>query len=191
MRSGLVGTGIVFLALGILMVLFLWPMVGFETKDTFSMEDVMGGETIRYVGEITSIDESGEIFVLELDNGEIEAYTKEEDFELKEKVFVTIKFGNNVTNWDENNYEVQKMPTIGGSLGAIFSIFGSVLLIVGIATRKRKLIELVKFTAEPPAQDIQIEQVTCPKCKKVFGIVGIARPAKISCPECGLEGTVQ
>jgi hypothetical protein len=191
MRLGVSAIGILLIFVGILLVLFFWPLVDYETQDTFRLEDVKGKDTKRYVGEITEVTEFGEVYILELDDGVLEAYTREKDFELNDNVLVTIEFGENTTNWDENTYRVQKIPTLEGSLGAIFLIFGSVILLFGIVTRKKKLAELVKFTVESPAQDTKIEQVTCPKCKNVFGIEGIARPAKISCPECGLEGTVQ
>jgi hypothetical protein len=223
MRVGLTLIGIVFFVIGILMVLFLWPMIGYETSETFRMEDVKGGETVMYVGEITAITEYGEIFVLELDYGALVAYTGEEDFEENEMVLVTIDFGDNVTNWDENDYTVQKIPTIGGSFGLVVLIIGLVVTIAGLVTRKRTVEELMKFSVQSvpspmteelsasssqlfptsqvlpasqpvpiqPSQTTQIEQTTCPRCGRVFGVMGLSRPVKISCPDCGLEGILE
>lgn len=224
MRIGLVVTGIVFLVIGILMVLFFWPMVGYETKETFRMKEVKAGDVIRYVGEITDITEFGDINVLELDNGVLEVYTEEEDFHENEKVLVTIEFGENTTNWGENTYRVQKIPTLEGSFGAVIFLFGLVVMAAGIAARKRMVEELVQISVQPAVQSpmpktsqvsaglptppsealttsssvsaqylhpTQIEQVTCPKCGKVFGVKGLPRPAKISCPECGLGGILE
>ncbi|UCG67943.1 MAG: zinc ribbon domain-containing protein [Thermoplasmata archaeon] len=190
MRTGYVAIGIILLLIGILMVLFFWPLIDYETKDTFHIEDVKAKETIRYVGEITNITEIGDVQVLEMDEDVLQVYTKEKDFDLQENVLITIEFGDNTTNWEENIYQVQRIPTFEGSLGAFLFIFGSVVMIVGFATRKRKLLESVKFTLQPAAQGKKIEQVTCPKCGNVFGVQGLTRPAKITCPECGLEGTI-
>jgi hypothetical protein len=213
MRAGLTITGIVLLTIGILMVLFLWPLIGYETSETFHMEELKGGEKVTYVGEITAITEYGKMFVLELDYGTLVAYTEEEDFKENEMVLVTIKFGDNVTNWDDNDYIVQKIPTVGGSFGLIILIVGLVIMIAGLVTRKKTVEELMKFSVQrvpsmrtedvssssqliptsqtapiQPPQSTQIEQTTCPRCGKVFGVMGESRPLKISCPECGLEG---
>jgi hypothetical protein len=223
MRAGLTIIGMVLLIIGILMVLFLWPMIGYETSETFRMEELKGGETIMYVGEITEITEFGEIFVLELDDGALNAYTREDEFQENEMVLVTIDFGDNVTNWDENDYTVQKIPTIGGSFGLVVLIIGLVVMIAGLVTRKRTVEELMKFSVQSvpstipeesqvlasqptpvqqasitsqtvpiqPPQPTQIEQTTCPRCGRVFGVMGLSRPVKISCPECGLEGILE
>jgi hypothetical protein len=182
--------GTLLLSIGILMVLFFWPVIDYETKDTFRLEDVKGKETKRYVGIITEIAEFGDVHVLEIDNGVLEVFTKVKDFEENDNVLVIIEFGENTSNWEENTYQVQKIPTLEGSLGALILIIGSVIMIIGIVTRKKELIDSVQFTAEQP-QDTQIENVTCPKCGTIFGVRESTRPAKISCPQCGLEGTVK
>ena len=104
MRAGLIVSGMILLILGILMILFFWPMLAYETKDTFDIENIKGNETVKYVGEITDITQSGEIYVLELDEGVLQAYTRDENFKSHDNVVVTIEFGSNATNWDENSY---------------------------------------------------------------------------------------
>ncbi|UCE75348.1 MAG: hypothetical protein JSV56_06520 [Methanomassiliicoccales archaeon] len=205
MRIGLTVCGSTFLLIGIFMVLTFWPLIDYETKDTFVMEEVKGGETKRYVGEITEITELADIYVLELDNGVLEAFTKEKNFELDEKVLVTITFGENASNWDENTYQVQKIPTLGGSLGFVIFILGLILLIAGLVKKKHTMEELFNFSVSPATQstthssipqdaqsanvsNAKIEQVTCPKCNRVFEVKVLAKPVKISCPECGVEG---
>ncbi len=222
MRSSVVVIGDVFFVIGIAMILFFWPIIGFETKNTFHIEEVEGGETLRYVGEITDINESGEYFVLELDNSPLDAYTKEEGFELNEKVFVTIEFGENLMNWDEHSYQVEKVPTLLGTLGMLIVLFSFIIIIVGFTSRKKTLEELVKFSAQPGVQSSlpqepqqappsskyftepapqsmpsslspqpgKIQQITCPKCGKVFAVQVETKHMKISCPNCGLAGVL-
>lgn len=203
MRTGLVVIGVVFFVIGLIMVLFLWPMIGYENKDTFHIKEVEGGETLRYVGEITEINESGEYFVLDLDNGVLDAYTKEEGFEPNEKVFVTIEFGENATNWNENSYQVEKIPTLGGTLGMLIVVFSFIIIIVGIVSRKKTLEELVKFCSQPGVQSSlpqEPQQVppsptyfTEPSPQSMPSSVS-PQPAQIqqtTCPKCGKVFTVQ
>ncbi|GAF67285.1 unnamed protein product, partial [marine sediment metagenome] len=127
-------------------------MIDYETKETFDYGAVNDGDRIKYVGEITEMTKSGEIYVLELDNGVLEAYTDEEGFNLNENVLVTIKFGNNITNWDENTYYVQKIPTIAGSLALVIGVFGLVFAIGGVVTKKRSIEDLIRFTVQPTVE---------------------------------------
>jgi hypothetical protein len=218
MRAGLIVAGTILLILGILLILIFWPVIAYETKDTFDIEEIKGNETVKYVGEITGISQSGEIYVLELDEGVLQAYTRDENFESHDNVVVTIKFGTNATNWDENSYTVDKIPTSFGILGAIISLLGIVVMSAGIMTKKLTVEDVVQFkvepapsppmqtqpqvtdsaqgqtpvkaskTAEAAKQSPEMVNVTCPGCKKVFGIPKTDRPEKIKCPECGLEG---
>jgi hypothetical protein len=218
MRAGLALAGIILLILGILMTLFFWPMIAYETKDTFEIEDIKGNETVKYVGEITEITQSGEIYVLELDEGVLLVYTRDEEFEPNDNVVVTIKFGSNATNWDENSYTVEKIPTSFGILGAIIFLLGIVIMSAGTMAKKLTVEDVVQFKVEPaPSPPMQTQpqapdsaqgqaaaqaskvaeaatqsqemvNVTCPGCGKVFGISKTDGPEKIKCPECGLEG---
>lgn len=218
MRAGLIVGGMILLILGILMILFFWPMIAYETKDTFDIEDIKGNETVKYVGEITQVTQSGEIYVLELDEGILQAYTRDENFESNDNVVVTIEFGGNATNWDENSYIVEKIPTSFGILGALIFLLGIVVMSAGIISKKLTVEDVVQFKVEPaPSQPMQTQpqtpesaqgqttvqasktveratqsqdmvNVTCPGCGKVFGIPKTDRPEKIKCPECGLEG---
>ncbi|UCE37811.1 MAG: zinc ribbon domain-containing protein [Thermoplasmata archaeon] len=228
MRAGFVVMGLVILIIGIFMVLMLWPLIAYETKDSFEISDVKEEKTIRYVGEITAITQTGDIYILELDNGEILVYTKDDTFDKDDNVLITIEFGKNATNWDENSYLVEKIPTLGGSFGVLFIVLGLVVMIAGSITKKLTVEDVVQFKVEPATQGTmqiasqpgaspsgqppsksmlspqeaqaaqtdlpspsQLEQVTCPKCKKVFVITKTSRPAKISCPECGLTGRLE
>ncbi len=201
---GLTVIGSILFIIGILMVTFFWPVLGFETKDTYNIEDVKGGETVRYAGSLTNITEVGGIYVLELDDGAVEVYTKNKDFNLNDHVLVTIIFGNNASNWDENQYHVQRIPTTGGYLGLIVVILGLSIAIAGLVSKKSTLEDILHFNVhhkvqpsrlstashgtELQPQTLNVEQVTCPKCGYVFGVKGLLRPARISCPKCGLEG---
>jgi hypothetical protein len=196
MRAGILGFGIAIAILGLVLVIFFWPLIGFETNDTFSMDDVKEETSVKYVGQVTDISESAGFYRLELDNGNLAAYTDSESFEFRDKVFVTIEFGKNLTNWDENTYLVKKVPTLEGAFGALFLITGSFFAIVGAKMKKTTIEETLEFNVQSPIQssntnDIKTEEVTCPKCKKVFGVSGNERPLKIVCPECGVEGIVK
>jgi hypothetical protein len=218
MRAGLALAGIILLILGILMILFFWPLISYETKDTFDIEEIEGNETVKYVGEITEITQSGEIYVLELDEGVLQAYTRDESFESNDNVVVTIEFGSNATNWDENSYTVEKIPTSFGILGALLFLLGIVVMSAGFIAKKLTVEDVVQFKVEPaPSPPVQAQpqvpqpaqgqttvqgsnkaeapmpsqemvHVTCPGCKKVFKIPKTEQPEKIKCPECGLEG---
>lgn len=142
MKIGYVVIGLVLLVIGIIMVLLLWPMVGFETKDTFEMDEIKGGETVRYVGEITEKTKFGDVYVLELDNGVLEVYTDDEEFNINERVLVIIEYGDDTANWDENTYSVKKVPTIEGLIGLIMGILGIVVLVLGIIAKKTKIEDL-------------------------------------------------
>lgn len=206
--------------LGILMILFLWPQIAYETKGTFDINDLKGNETVRYVGKVTHKTQAGEIYVLELDEGVIQVYTRDESIEAHDTVFVTIKFGANVTRWDENSYTVEKIPTFGGTLGAFIFIVGLIVTIWGLSAKKLTVEDVIHFKVEPaPTQPMQIQpkvgdaaqgqitttsqeptdavsqtqkmvHVTCPGCGKVFGFLETDSPEKIKCPECGLEGRI-
>lgn len=178
-------------------------MIGYETKDTFQFEDVKGGETLRYVGEITEINESGEYFIMELDNGELDAYTKEEGYELNEMVFVTIEFGENATNWNENTYQVEKIPTLVGTLGMLIFVFSCIIIIFGIASRKKTLEELVKFSTQPGVQSSLPQEPqqaltsptyfpeTSPQSMPYSVGPKPAQGQQTTCPKCGNIFTVQ
>jgi hypothetical protein len=196
MRAGITGFGIVIIVLGMVLVLFFWPLIGFETSETYSMDDAKEESSVKYVGEITDISEFAGFYRLELDNGNLAAYTDSENFELDDKVVVSIEFGKNLTNWDENTYLVKKVPTLEGTLGSFFIVLGSIFTIAGAKMKKSSLEEILEFNIQPPIQspdatDIKTEQVTCPKCGKVFGVSGNERPLKIVCPDCGVEGIVK
>lgn len=196
MRAGILGFGIVVAILGLVLVIFFWPLIGFETSETFSMDDAKEESSVKYVGEITDISESAGFYRLELDHGNLAAYTDSEDFEWHDEVFVSIEFGKNLTNWDENTYLVKKVPTIEGALGSLFLVTGSFFTVVGARLKKTSIEEILEFDIQPPIQspntnDIKTEQVTCPKCGKIFGVSGNERPLKIVCPDCGVEGIVK
>lgn len=200
--------GMALFIVGLTLVLFLWPVIGYETTDSFDIDDVKKGDTVRYVGEITDITQVGEIFVLVLDDGSLDVYTKEEGFETQDQVVVTVMFGTNATNYDENTYLVQKIPTLEGSIGAVAIFTGLVFMVIGIRTKKLTIEDVVKFTIgpapeipvqsqdpkadEPPVpQQPKKENVTCPGCGKVFEVSKSPQPSKITCPECGLSGRLQ
>jgi DNA-directed RNA polymerase subunit RPC12/RpoP len=196
MRIGIAAVGVVLIASGLLLILLFWPLLDFETKDTFNMDDVNENDRIKYVGEITKINEFAGIYELELDSGSLVAFTDLEDFELNDDVVVTIEYGNNLTNWDESTYTVEKVPTMTGMLGALIFIAGLVVGIAGIGLKKPSLEDFVEFDIQPPAQsqvseDMKIEDITCPKCKKVFRVKGTEKSMKIKCPHCGVEGILK
>jgi hypothetical protein len=211
MRSGILGLGIVLFISGMVLVIFLWPLMGFETHETFEEGDIQSNSTLKYVGEVTDVGESAGFYVLELDFGILQAYTDSEDFEVDDTVVVTIEYGDNTTNWDENTYSVERVPTTSGLLGALLLIIGIVTIVVGAVSKRPKLEDLVSFSSKPPmhpmdipdsqpydavipqrqtgpANALKADSVTCPKCGKVFGVHGLTPPMKIKCPQCGVEG---
>lgn len=199
MRAGIFGIGFLIFIIGFLVFLYMWPFIAFETDDTFDMADIEDGDTVRYKGSITDINRSGDIYALELDSGVLVAYTKQEDFKEDQVVLVTIEFGGNATNYDENTYLVQSVPTLESDIGLFFTFIGLGVMIAGAATKRQSLEDVLKFESAPPleiAQESEAEggpqQVTCPNCKHVFGVSGIVqRPARITCPECGTSGIVE
>jgi hypothetical protein len=216
MRAGILGLGTILSILGIILVLLLWPFMGYETQETFEMDDVKEDSTIKYVGEITDIGEFAGIYVLELDHGALEAFTDSGNFDLNDQVVVTIEFGGNTSNWDENTYTVEKIPTMGGIYGTLFFFIGLVMCLVGLITKKASLMDAVEFSIKPPTQipsqgavqstafdssasqlqpasvhDEKGDEVTCPKCRRIFKVSGKSRPMKITCPECGVEGILK
>lgn len=204
MRAGLAGFGFFLAAAGVLIVLFFWPMTAYETQDTFDLSDVSEGETVRYVGTITNISQSGDIYTLELDSGVLDAYTRDDDFQEEQEVLATIEFGSDPSNYDENTYSVQSIPTLEGLIGLFMTLIGFAILIAGFALKKPRVEDVVRFEKAPPLPPVaqestapgvqgqpKVEQVTCPKCSKVFGVSGVQRPARISCPECGTAGIIE
>jgi hypothetical protein len=206
MRAGILGLGLIIFILGLLMLIFFWPLIGYETQDTFSESDIESHSTLKYMGEVTEVREFAGFFQLELDFGTVFAYTNSDDFEINDNVMVTIVYGDNTTNWDENTYTVEKVPTSLGLTGVLFLIIGLVAMGVGAASKRPILEDLVTFSTKPPVQPLKMpetdempvhpisspasfgDQVTCPKCGKVFGIHGLTPPIKIKCPQCGVEG---
>jgi hypothetical protein len=201
MRSGIFGIGFLIFIVGVLVLLYMWPFIAYETEDTFDINEVGEGDTIRYLGSITDINRSGDIYKLEMDSGVLEAYTKDDDFEEDQKVLVTIEFGSNATNYDENTYLVQALPTMEGYMGLFLTLIGLVIMVAGAAAKKQRLEDVLKFESAPPLEipdqpetDIAEgpQQVTCPSCNHVFGISGtLQRPARITCPKCGTSGIVE
>ena len=198
MRLGIFGFGILLFIIGILMTLFFWPFIAYETEHTFDINDVEDGDTIRYLGSITEINRSGDIYVLELDSGALLAYTKQDDFKEDQVVLVTIEFGSNATNYDENTDLVQALPTMEGYISFILTLIGLGVMVAGAMAKKQRLEDVLKFETAPPLEVAEepepeggIQQVTCPNCKRVFGVSGVQRPARITCPECGTSGIVE
>jgi hypothetical protein len=202
MRAGILGLGVAIFILGLLMLIFFWPLIGFETQDTFSDDDIQSNTTLKYMGEVTDVQEFAGFFQLELDFGTLHAYTNSEDFERSDMVLVTIIYGENTTNWDENTYTVEKVPTTLGLLGIVLLIIGLVATGAGVALKRPNLEDLVSFSTKAPVHHQEIpdvqeskgsgasqgDHVTCPKCGKVFGVHGLTPPTKIKCPQCGVEG---
>jgi hypothetical protein len=204
MRAGLAGLGFLLTAAGVLLVMFFWPVMAYETQDTFDIADVSDGETVRYLGTITDINQSGDIYTLELDSGALTAYTKDDGFEEGQEVLVTIEFGGDPANYDDNAYSVQSVPTSEGTIGLFLTLIGFVILVTGLALKKSTVEDIIRFEKAPPLPAVvlestapgaqgqaDVEKVTCPNCKHVFGISGIQRPARITCPECGTSGIVE
>jgi hypothetical protein len=197
MRLGILFTGFAVLFLGLTLMLFLWPLTGYETKDSIGSLKEQSGGTLRYVGSITDIERSGQMYSLEMDHGVLSAYSPEEDFEEGDRVLVTIQFGENTTNWYENTYSVQKVPTNEGIMGFLLSICGLLVTIYGLAAKIKDIGEIVKFEIHPVVdsditsaklRDMQTEvpdQKALGGSKETQGISAGEKLERVSCPKCG------
>jgi hypothetical protein len=199
MRAGYVEIGLIVFLVSLIFTIYTWPLIDFETENSFEISEVEEGDKVRYIGDITDITRSGDIFILELDSGNLIAYTKDDDFKEDQRVFVTIEFGGNISNYDENTYLVQPFPTTDGMIGMVFTFVGLGIIAAGARAKKQRLEDVIKFETAPPLEMVEppedeegVQKVTCPSCKHVFGVSGTQqRPARISCPQCGTTGIVE
>jgi hypothetical protein len=181
------------------MMLYTWPFIDYETKDTYDINEVDEGDIVRYVGTITEINRAGDIYILELDAGVVEAYTRQDDFKEDQVVFVTIYYGDNVTDYDEDNFLVQNIPTTEGYMSLLIIFLGFIVMAMAFIPRQQRVEDAINFVTAPPLEITEQpqgeegpQQVTCPSCNHVFGVSGtLQRPARITCPKCGTSGIVE
>ncbi len=144
MKKEAIGLGIFLLIIGLIMILFWWPLIDFETKDTIedARENANEGDTIKYIGKVTAKYESNHYLLysdgrreyyynIAIDNGEFSYELSPEEsknININDTVLVTTKVD------AEGNLEVhnvEKVPTLLGAVGAFTFGPGIVLIVIG------------------------------------------------------------
>ena len=165
MRKGLVIVGVILLVIGLLMFLFMWPIVSdAETPEDFIEKSMAGeygsGDTVKVKGEVTEVldlsDLSGfdDLFIpgekfVYLDGGEILGVK----FPFPVPSDLDVSKGDTVIlEYEENEIRAQKVPSPAGIIGLILLIIGVLLLIVGAATGKAAAVPLEQPPMEQPYQ---------------------------------------
>jgi hypothetical protein len=126
MKKGLVIVGVILLIVGLLMFLFMWPMIGTITAEELA-EKVVNGES----GTFKVMDE------LKQEDWDSMTPIEQEGWKLLDVdgpgTYVwTVELENGVATKTSEKYE--KVPTMMGLLGLIILIVGVILMIVGAAT---------------------------------------------------------
>jgi len=158
MKKGLVIVGVILLVIGLLMMLFMWPMIGTIDEDE-AAEKVAGAEEGNYQVVIEVDDDEWETIKLLKEN--------ETALQLAETLIGVEGFYDNVDGPGTYTYRLEingpldvkiskpvKVPTIGGILGLILLIVGIILLIVGAATGRAAPMPM----EQPPMQQPPYQQ---------------------------------
>lgn len=131
--------GIILLIIGLIMMVMLWPMVGYISEDDFEKEQ--------------EDEKSGTYTVMfNIDSDEWKVIEAAKDLGMGEDLFEgidgegdyvqTVKIKDGVMT---DASSAQKVPTMGGILGIVLLIVGIILMIVGIIKGKK-----AKAAAPPP-----------------------------------------
>jgi hypothetical protein len=147
MKKGLVIVGIILLVVGLLMMLFMWPLIGTKTWEEMQDEEPKDGETYKIIGEITDEGTFMGITVYEIDDGDGAWFADSDEFNKGDTVIVEYTYDEDKLSDIENmsdpmdmlsalDAKMYKVPTPLGIIGLILLIIGVILLIVGAVTSK-------------------------------------------------------
>ena len=165
MKKGLVIIGVILLVVGLLMMLFMWPMVGTVTWEELEDEEPEDGKTYKIIGEITDETTTLGITIYEIDDGDGMWFAESDEFDKGDTVIVEYTYDEdkltaleNITDPSEifsiQEAKMYKVPTFLGILGLILLIVGVILLIVGAATGRAAPMA----PAQPPMGQPPMEQ---------------------------------
>jgi hypothetical protein len=147
MKKGLVIVGILLLVIGLLMMLFMWPLIGTKTWKEMQDEEPKDGETYKIIGEITDEATALGITIYEIDDGDGMWFADSDEFNKGDTVLVEYTYDEDKLSDIENmtdpmdmlgalDAKMYKVPTPLGIIGLILLIVGVILLIVGAVTGK-------------------------------------------------------
>ena len=163
MKKPFVIIGVILLVVGLVMMLWFWPMIGYVNKDDDLeklAEDLEKGDLVRYVGEVTNVSTFLGISMIELDDGEFGAIVDDADeFAEGDKAMISFEWpGDNAT--DMPDMTVQKVPTMLGLVGLIVLIVGVVLMLLGFIMGGKEEAPAAAPAPEPMAEP---EEMTTPE----------------------------
>jgi hypothetical protein len=146
MKKGIVIIGVIVLVIGLVMMLFLWPMIGTIDSDELE-EKIEDGES----GTFKVLDEMEED-----DWDDMDAISKELAKEMgidgPGTYVTTVELEDGIPK--ELTPEWEKVPTMGGILGLVIMIVGIILLIVGAVTGRAAPVA----PAQPPMEQPPYQQ---------------------------------
>ncbi|UCE39443.1 MAG: hypothetical protein JSW00_09540 [Thermoplasmata archaeon] len=145
MKKGLVIIGVILLVIGLLLFLFVWPIVhDAETPEDMVKKGEAGeyksGDTAKVIGEVTEVNENDAASPtgksVKLDGAPANSiFPVPDDLDVSkgDTVVLEYKFG---AEGSPSEITAYKVPTPGGIIGLILLIVGIILLIVGAVTGK-------------------------------------------------------
>lgn len=146
MKKGIVIVGVILLVIGLVMMLFMWPMIGTIDWDELEekMEDGESG-TFKVVDEVSQDDwDDMDPLSKEL--------AKEMGIDGAGTYVTTVELEDGIPK--ELTPEWEKVPTMAGILGLVIMIVGIILLIVGAATGRVAPVA----PAQPPMEQPPYQQ---------------------------------
>lgn len=164
MKKGLVIVGVILLVIGLLMMLFMWPLIGTTTWDDLP-DEPEDGTTYKIIGEITDEVTVLGITLYEIDDGDGAWYAEDDQFNKGDTVIVEFTYDEDkladiddsedpMAVFDALDAKMYKVPTPLGILGLLLLIVGIILLIVGAVTGRAAPMR----PEEPPMQQPPYQQ---------------------------------
>jgi hypothetical protein len=162
MRKGIVVVGVILLVIGLLMMLFMWPLIGTTTWDDLP-DEPEDGTTYKVIGEITDEASLPGMTIYEIDDGDGAWVTEGDEFNKGDTVIVEFTYDEDkVAAIDDASditevfaaldAKIYKVPTPLGMLGLVLLIVGVLLLIVGAVTGRAAPMEAQPPMEQPPMQ---------------------------------------
>lgn len=146
MKKGIVIVGVILLVVGLVMMLFMWPMIGTISGDDLT-EKMANGES----GTFRVVEEMEEDEWDAMDDLSKEMF-KEMGIDGPGTYTTTYELDDGVP--DDLTPEWEKVPTMMGILGLVILIVGVILLIVGAVTGRAAPVA----PAQPPMEQPPYEQ---------------------------------